>query len=80
MEGQRNNLLRIALLQKLLPRANEFITEHFQQAADDFATITGERIDPKLDVYIIDRIWGNGGFGGSGELVISYTDRYYGPP
>lgn len=57
----------------------EFIAEHFQQAAEDFATITGENIDPKLDVYIIDRIWGNGGFGGNGELVISYTDRYYGP-
>lgn len=57
----------------------EFITDRFQQAAEDFATITGENIDPKLDVYIIDRIWGNGGFGGDGELVISYTDRYYGP-
>ena len=60
-------------------RDNEFIAEHFQQAAEDFATITGEQIDPKLDVYILDRIWGNGGFGGQGELVISYTDRYYGP-
>jgi hypothetical protein len=57
----------------------EFIAEHFQQAAEDFAMITGEKIDPKLDVYIIDRIWGNGGFGGDGELIVSYTDRYYGP-
>jgi hypothetical protein len=57
----------------------EFITEHFQQAAEEFATITGKDIDPKLKVYIMDRIWGNGGFGGNGELVISYTDRYYGP-
>jgi hypothetical protein len=57
----------------------EFIAEHFQQAARDFATITGEMIDPKLNVYIIDTMWGNGGFGGNGELVISYTDRYYGP-
>jgi hypothetical protein len=57
----------------------EFIAEHFQQAAQDFATITGQTIDTKLDVYIIDRIWGNGGFGGNGELVVSYTDRYYGP-
>ena|GEM_PF-885395 len=57
----------------------DFIAEHFQQAAEDFATITGATIDPKLDVYIMDRIWGNGGFGGNGELVISYTDRYYGP-
>ena len=57
----------------------EFIAENFQQAAEDFVTITGNEIDPKLDVYIMDRIWGNGGFGGNGELVISYTDRYYGP-
>ena len=57
----------------------DFIAEHFQQAAEDFETITGATIDPKLDVYIMDRIWGNGGFGGNGELVISYTDRYYGP-
>jgi hypothetical protein len=57
----------------------EFITEHFQRAADEFATITGREIDPKLRVYFLDRIWGNGGFGGNGELVISYTDRYYGP-
>jgi hypothetical protein len=57
----------------------EFITDNFQQAAEEFATITGSEIDPKLDVYIMDRIWGNGGFGGNGELVISYSDRYYGP-
>ena len=55
------------------------IAEHFQQAAEDFSAITGSDIDPKLQVYIIDRIWGNGGFGGNGELLISYTDRYYGP-
>ena len=57
----------------------DFISGHFQQAAEDFAVITGETIDSKLDVYVLDRIWGNGGFGGDGELVISYTDRYYGP-
>jgi hypothetical protein len=57
----------------------EFIAEHFQQAAEDFLTITGSNIDPKFNVYIMDRIWGNGGFGGIGELLISYTDRYYGP-
>jgi hypothetical protein len=55
------------------------IAEHFQQAAQDFSTITGKMIDPKLNVYIIDTMWGNGGFGGNGELVISYTDRFYGP-
>ena len=57
----------------------DFIFDNFQQAAEEFATITGNEINPKLDVYIMDRIWGNGGFGGNGELVISYFDRYYGP-
>jgi len=57
----------------------DFISEHFQQAAEDFSIITGSEIDPKLNIYIMDRIWGNGGFGGNGELVISYSDRYYGP-
>jgi hypothetical protein len=57
----------------------DFISGHFQQAAQDFSTITGSEIDPKLNIYIMDRIWGNGGFGGNGELVISYSDRYYGP-
>ena len=57
----------------------ESIAENFQQAADDFSDITGEKFDERLEVYILDRIWGNGGFGGDGELVISYTDRYYGP-
>ncbi|HSL30724.1 MAG TPA: hypothetical protein VK900_16100, partial [Anaerolineales bacterium] len=57
----------------------EYIMDNFEQAAEEFAAITGSEIDPKLDVYIMDRIWGNGGFGGNGELVISYFDRYYGP-
>lgn len=57
----------------------DFISEHFQKGADEFSTITGSKIDPKLNVYLADQIWGNGGFGGGGELLISYTDRYYGP-
>src|SRR5687768_17887263 len=32
-----------------------------------------------MEVHIIDRIFRNGGFGGHGDIVISYTDRYYGP-
>ncbi len=56
-----------------------YIADHFQKAATDFHAITGKRIDPKLQIYFIDRMWGNGGFGGTGELVISYSDRYYGP-
>ncbi len=37
------------------------------------------RLTRRLNVYLADQIWGNGGFGGGGELLISYTDRYYGP-
>jgi len=57
----------------------DFISDHFQKGAEDFSTITGREIDPKLNIYLIDSLWGNGGFGSSGELLISYTDRDYGP-
>ena len=57
----------------------DFIAENFDQAAIDFENVMGTQIPTKMDVHILDRIWGNGGFGGNGELVISYTDRYYGP-
>ena len=56
-----------------------FISEHFQKGADEFSTMTGAKIGPKMQVYLADRMWGNGGFGGEGELLICYTDRYYGP-
>ncbi|HJQ13897.1 MAG TPA: hypothetical protein VJ830_04035 [Anaerolineales bacterium] len=57
----------------------DFIAKNFDQAARDFESVMGTEIPSKMDVHILDRIWGNGGFGGGGELVISYTDRYYGP-
>jgi len=57
----------------------DFISEHFQKGAEEFSTITGSKINTKLNIYLIDRLWGNGGFGGGGELLICYTDRYYGP-
>ena len=57
----------------------DFISEHFKQGADEFETLMKAEIRSKMDIYIIDRILGNGGFGGNGQLVISYTDRYYGP-
>jgi len=57
----------------------DFISGHFQQGADDFEIVMQKTIPTKMDVYILDRIWGNGGFGGNGQLIISYTDRYYGP-
>jgi hypothetical protein len=60
-------------------RAIDFIAEQFQQASQEVASITGGSIRAKQNVYLIDRIWGNGGFAGEGDLVISYTDRYYGP-
>lgn len=57
----------------------DFIAKHFQQGANEFETIMQAEIRSKMDVYLIDRILKNGGFGGSGKLMISYTDRYYGP-
>jgi hypothetical protein len=57
----------------------DFISEHFQQGANAFETILQAEIKTKMDVYMIDRILRNGGFGGGGKLMISYTDRYYGP-
>ena len=57
----------------------DFISEHFQKGANDFEAIMNAEIESKIDVYIIDRILRNGGFGGGGKLMISYTDRYYGP-
>jgi hypothetical protein len=57
----------------------QFIAEQFQQASQEVLSITGGSVDAKLNVYLIDRIWGNGGFAGGDGIVISYTDRYYGP-
>lgn len=57
----------------------DLISEHFEKGAKDFENITQREVDTKFNVYIIDTMWGNGGFGGNGELVISYTDRDYGP-
>lgn len=57
----------------------EFIVEHFQTAAEEISAINGRKIDPKLVIYLIDRMWYNGAFASVGELVVSYTDRYYGP-
>ncbi len=60
-------------------RDAQFIDDHFQNAANEFSQITGKNIEQRMDIYLIDRLVGNGGFGGNGKLVISYTDRYYGP-
>lgn len=57
----------------------DFISEHFQEGANEFETIMNAEIRSKMDIYIIDRLLRNGGFGGGGKIMISYTDRYYGP-
>ena len=57
----------------------EFIAEQFQQASQEVLSITGGSLNAKLNVYIIDRMWGNGGFAGDDGIVISYADRNYGP-
>ncbi|HET9589112.1 MAG TPA: hypothetical protein VFO91_10020 [Anaerolineales bacterium] len=57
----------------------ETIAEHAGQAADDFAGVTGVEVQNQLDVYIMDRMWLNGAFAGGDELLMAYTDRYYGP-
>ena len=57
----------------------ETIADHALQAAQDFARVTGVEVQSQLDVYIMDRIWGNGAFAGGDELLMAYTDRYYGP-
>lgn len=57
----------------------ETIADHAQQAAEDFAQVTGVEVEGQLDVYIMDRMWGNGAFAGGDELLMAYTDRYYGP-
>src|SRR5687768_12496623 len=57
----------------------DFISEHFQHGADEYEAMMKAEIDSKIEVHIIDRIFRNGGFGGHGNIVISYTDRYYGP-
>jgi hypothetical protein len=57
----------------------DFIAENFQQAARDFESWRGAEIGSKMQVYLLDRMLNNGGFGGGGTLYISYTDRYFGP-
>jgi hypothetical protein len=57
----------------------DLLAEHFQQAAETLTAATGRNIPRPLEVYFVDHMWGNGAFGGNGELVTAYTDRYYGP-
>lgn len=57
----------------------DFIAENFQQGANDFEVRMGKELNSKMNVYLLDRMLNNGGFGGGGTLFISYTDRYFGP-
>jgi hypothetical protein len=57
----------------------DFIAENFQQGANDFEARMGKELNSKMNVYLLDRMLNNGGFGGGGTLFISYTDRYFGP-
>ena len=57
----------------------ETITDHAEQAAEDFTRVTGVEVVDQIDIYIMDRMWGNGAFAGGDELLMAYTDRYYGP-
>ncbi|MCA9956188.1 MAG: hypothetical protein KC434_15775 [Anaerolineales bacterium] len=55
------------------------IMELVDETASSPIADTNTSLTTKLNIYFIDRLWGNGGFGGNGELVLSYTDRFYGP-
>lgn len=57
----------------------EWISEVVQEAADEFDQFPDVDITEKIDIFFIDRMWYNGAFGGAGELLAVYTDRYYGP-
>ena len=57
----------------------DWIARTAQQAAEDFDEFPTVDVTEKIDIYFSDRMWFNGAFGGSGELFIVYTDRYYGP-
>ena len=57
----------------------EYITGVVEEAVAEFENDYPVELEEKLDIYFIDRMWFNGAFGGPGELLIVYTDRYYGP-
>lgn len=60
-------------------REIETLAASFESAADEISELTDEPIDDAIDVYFVDRMTFNGGFGGGGEVVVVVTDRDYGP-
>lgn len=54
------------------------ILEDAYAAHGEVAAQLGEPDDP-IDIYLIDRVIGQGGYASSGWVVVSYTDRRYAP-
>lgn len=57
----------------------DLIAATVQEAADEFDEFSPQPISEKFNIFFIDRMWYNGAFGWPEGLVISYTDRNYGP-
>jgi hypothetical protein len=57
----------------------DWIAETVQEAAGEFEQHPTVELNQTIDIYFIDRMWYNGAFGGAGELLAVYTDRFYGP-
>jgi len=57
----------------------EPLSRTVREAVDGFQSDLQVEVQDRLDIYFIDRMWFNGAFGGPGELLIVYTDRFYGP-
>jgi hypothetical protein len=55
----------------------EHIAELAQDATDDVEAMAGHSLADKFMIVLMDRMWFNGGFGGSGAIAVSYTDRPY---
>ncbi len=43
------------------------------------ATTLGEQVDTGVDIYLLDRVIGQGGYASSAWVAVSYTDRLYAP-
>lgn len=54
------------------------ITEMVEDSAIIVETALGVEL-PRLDMVLLDVLWGNGGYAGAHEVAISYLDRDFGP-
>jgi hypothetical protein len=57
----------------------ESIAKTIDDSAKKIEIISNKKIDQRLRIYLIDRIWGNGGFAVDKDIGITYTDRNAGP-